>query len=189
MANIKISQLPSGVPTSSSVFPFVLSAVTYQGYVSALTTSNLVSVTLSEFNTLVENNEILPGKSYLISGVDSQLYNGTTILVNGVTSNSSTSNGFGIFYNPKYDQSVPGNGVWNRYVQLSILNYTGTSFTIGETITSDLGGIATFIGGETLEWVNGTWTGSMFMTGNTSGTIAEITDSYFEKIPLRPLAE
>ena len=180
MANIKISQLPSGVPTSSSVFPFVLSAVTYQGYVSALTTSNLVSVTLSEFNTLVENNEILPGKSYLISGVDSQLYNGTTILVNGVTSNSASNSGFGIFYNPKYDQSVPGNGVWNRYVQLSILNYTGTSFTIGETITSDLGGIATFIGGETLEWVNGTWTGSMFMTGNTSGTIAEITDSYFE---------
>lgn len=180
MANIKISQLPSGVPTSSSVFPFVLSAVTYQGYVSALTTSNLVSVTLSEFNTLVENNEILPGKSYLISGVDSQLYNGTTILVNGVTSNSASSNGFGIFYNPKYDQSVPGNGVWNRYVQLSILNYTGTSFTIGETITSDLGGIATYIGGETLEWINGTWTGSMFMTGNTSGTIAEITDSYFE---------
>lgn len=180
MANIKISQLPSGVPTSSSVFPFVLSAVTYQGYVSALTTSNLVSLTLSEYNTLVVNNEILTGKSYLISGVDSQLYNDTTILVNGVTSNSSTSNGFGVFYNPKYDHSVPGNGVWNRYIQLSILNYTGTSFTIGETITSDLGGIATFIGGETLEWVNGTWTGSMFMTGNTSGTIAEITDSYFE---------
>jgi len=181
MANIKISQLPSGVPDSSSIFPFVLNSVTYQGYISALTTSNLVSVTLTEFNSLVQNNEILPSKFYLISEVDSELYNGTTILVNGVTTNSASNNGVGIFYNPIYDQSIEGNGIWNRYIKLSVIGYTGTVFTVGETITSDLGGTATFIGGEILEWINGTWTGSMFMTGNTSGTIAEINNAYFQQ--------
>ena len=156
-----------------------MSSTTYQGFVSALTTSNLVEVTLTEYTSLVDTDEILPGKFYLISEVDSELYGGTTILINGVTNNNSTIDGHGIFYNPKYDQTISGNGVWNRYINLSVINYTGTTFTIGETVTSDLGGTALFIGGEFLEWVNGDWSGSTYMTGNTSGTIAEIIDSYF----------
>jgi hypothetical protein len=181
MANIKISQLPTGLPNSDSIFPFVKDSVTYQGYISALTTSNLVEVTLTEFNDLCLNNEVLPGKKYLISNVDQPLYGGTNILVDGVTSNQASSVGQGIFYNPKYDQSEKDNGVWNKYIQLSVLNYTGTTFTVGETVISDLGGLAIFVGGELFEWVNGIWTNSNYITGQTSGTIAEITDSYFEQ--------
>lgn len=181
MANVKISQLPIGTPTSSSIFPFVENSTTYQGYISALTTADLVEVTLSEFNNLVVTDEVLPGKSYLISEVDSDLYGGTSILVQGITSNSTSNEGYGIFYNPKYDQSINDKGIWNRYIELSILNYTGTTFTIGETVTSDSGAIATFLGGEFFEWVNGAWSGDTFITGNTSGTIAEVTNSYFQE--------
>jgi hypothetical protein len=180
MANIKISQLPSGLPNSDSIFPFVKDSVTYQGYISALTTSNLVEVTLTEFNQLCSDNEILPGKKYFITDVDQTLYGGTGILVDGVTSNQASTNGQGIFYNPKYDQYLNDNGVWNRYIQLTIVNYTGNTFSVGEVVVNDLGGSATFIGGELFEWINGFWSTSTYMTGQTSGTIAEIINSYFE---------
>lgn len=37
MSNVKISQLPIGIPTSTSVYPFVDGGETYQGTISAIT--------------------------------------------------------------------------------------------------------------------------------------------------------
>ena len=53
MANVKISQLPIGVPTSTSIFPFVDGVTTYQGAISALTSNSTVEVTYDELYSLI----------------------------------------------------------------------------------------------------------------------------------------
>jgi hypothetical protein len=45
MANVKISELPIGIPNPTSIFPFVDSGTTYQGAISALTSNSTVEVT------------------------------------------------------------------------------------------------------------------------------------------------
>ena len=176
MANIKISQLVLATPGPESIFPFTDNGATYKGFVSGLTT-NYIEVTKNELVSLVITSSLIPGYFYIIEGVDVDLYGGTTIILEAVSNNKLSDYGSGIFYNPKYDQSIDGYGIWTRLMTPVFNSISGGSFQYGETVVSDSGDTATFIGDELLEWVNGQWSGSLLITGLTSGVEASI-ESY-----------
>jgi len=67
MANVKISELPISVPTSTSIFPFVDEGITYQGAISALTSNSTVEVTYDELYSLYTGGTLTPGIFYLIT--------------------------------------------------------------------------------------------------------------------------
>ena len=67
MANVKISQLPIGVPTSTSIFPFVDGVTTYQGAISALTSNSTVEVTYSELVDNITGETLNTGSFYIIT--------------------------------------------------------------------------------------------------------------------------
>lgn len=61
------------------------------------------SVALSDLQTMVSTSSLVPGQYYLVSGCQTALYGGTTLLLQAVTDNIVSSVGLGQFYNPKYD--------------------------------------------------------------------------------------
>lgn len=177
MANIKISQLPQGTLDNSAIFPFVKSGTTYQNYVSGITAFNSITVTKSQLDSLISNSELEVGFYYIITDVDTDLYGGTEIILLALDTDKLSTDGHGKFFNPKYNQQIDSYGVWNRYVTPTFLSITGGPFTIGETIISDTSGLATYVGDELLNWVNGVWDGAVSITGLTSGAVADIERS------------
>ena len=72
----------------------------------------------------VINNSIITGAKYIISGVHSALYGGTTVLLEGLTPTAFTTRGYGLFYNPNYANY----GVWdsdNSYGTEDVVIYGG----------------------------------------------------------------
>ncbi|TPG42004.1 hypothetical protein [Flavobacterium pectinovorum] len=79
--------------------------------------SSAISVTKFELDNLIRNNALIPGSYYIVSGVHPALYddgtsNGTTIYIRAATNNKLEKNGHGEFWNPRYDQSVDGFGIY-----------------------------------------------------------------------------
>jgi len=66
MANVKISELPIGIPNLTSIFPFVDSGTTYQGAISAIT-SIAMSVTYSELVNKITGGTLTSGSYYTIT--------------------------------------------------------------------------------------------------------------------------
>ncbi|RKR11580.1 hypothetical protein C8C83_3320 [Flavobacterium sp. 90] len=84
---------------------------------SSLGGGSTISVTKSELDNLISNNSLIPGAYYKISGVHPALYDdgtssGTTIYLRAATNNKLEKNGHGEFWNPRYDQSVDGFGIY-----------------------------------------------------------------------------
>jgi len=175
MANIKISQLVLATPGPNSVFPFTDSGATFKGFVSGLTT-NYIEVTKNELDSLVITSSLIPGYFYIITGVDTELYGGTTIILEAVSTTELSETGVGLFYNPIYNQTTDGYGVWNRYVTMNFDSITNGPFTPGETVINESGGTATYIGDELLNFINGDWFFTTSITGNTSGAEAIISN-------------
>ena len=67
MANVKISELPIGIPNLTSIFPFVDSGTTYQGAISALTSNSTVEVTYSELVDKITGETLNTGSYYIIT--------------------------------------------------------------------------------------------------------------------------
>jgi hypothetical protein len=67
MVNVKISGLPIGTPTSTSIFPFVDEGTTYQGAISAITSNSTVEVTYDELYSLYTGGTLTSGRFYLMT--------------------------------------------------------------------------------------------------------------------------
>jgi len=65
--------------------------------------SGLVELTYSEVLDLLDSGGIVDGTRYLVTGVDVELYGGTSVLVTGLPDNQLSQNGWGKFYNARYD--------------------------------------------------------------------------------------
>jgi hypothetical protein len=89
---------------------------TMQDIIDTAGGGGVTSVTKAQFDTLVSTDGLTPGAYYIISGVDTALYGGTTIIMQAATTNELALAGHGIFYNPKYlnSQATPNNGygIW-----------------------------------------------------------------------------
>ena len=171
MPNVKISELPQGVPSSSSIFPFVEGNSTFRGYISGITLSNLSAVTLNDIDVLISSSGLSVGKFYKISGVDSSLYGGTEIVLQAITETSLSDVGYGIFYNPQYDQEIAGYGIFTRYMRGTMDNFNGI-FNINEPVFSDNGAVATYLASGLLEYQYGDWSNAQNITGTISGATA-----------------
>jgi uncharacterized repeat protein (TIGR03803 family) len=70
--------------------------------------------TKAEIDYLVNNNLLVPGAFYHIMDVDKFLYGGTQIVIQANSVHSFNDTAMGLFYNPRYDQSVNGFGIYDR---------------------------------------------------------------------------
>ncbi|MEO6304826.1 MAG: hypothetical protein ABIP51_16820 [Bacteroidia bacterium] len=150
----------------------------------------LIYVTKTAADLAITNSTLVPGQFYQISGVHVGLYNdgsnsGTTIILQAITTNKFAVVGKGIFYNPKYDQSITTYGqelgIYNTNIDITPSGITGT-FNFGDVITSNTGATAkifryynTSIIEATI--LTGNWTGStsIISTSGGSATVSSIT--------------
>lgn len=70
--------------------------------------------TKAQIDYLVNNNLLVPGAFYNITDVDKFLYGGTEIVIQANSVHTFNDTAMGLFYNPKYDQSVEGYGIWDN---------------------------------------------------------------------------
>lgn len=152
--------------------------------------STYVTCTKAQMDIKISNNELHPGTLYKITGVDIDLYGGTDIFLTALTTNTLSSEGYGVFYNPPYNQNVTGYKVWNSnsfepdtsFVRLQIVNTIG-EFQIGETINGgdsdsavieDITNNFILISGfvDSSNWSGGS------ITGVTSGATADVIGTW-----------
>lgn len=71
MSNVKISELPISIPTSTSIFPFVDNGITYHGAISAITTPYKVYTALltqtGSYPSVPTGPNFVIGQTYVIT--------------------------------------------------------------------------------------------------------------------------
>ena len=72
---------------------------------------NYIEVTKDELDNLISSSQLSKSSLYKISGVNPDLYGGTTIFLTAIENNKLSTDGYGIFYNPKYDKSIDDFGI------------------------------------------------------------------------------
>jgi hypothetical protein len=137
-----------------------------------------ISVTKTALDVLVASNGLVPGTYYIISGVDVNLYGGTTILIQAATTNTLELAGHGIFYNPKYinTQATPNNGygIWYNYITCIFSNISDP-FEDGELLIANNGAEATYIMDGFIQYISGDWSTATSFVGDSSGSSADIS--------------
>ena len=72
--------------------------------------NQVTTVTAASFSALVQ---YMANTTYKITNADSNLYGGTEIYLSTNASGVLNDKGVGKFYNPKYNQSITGYGIWS----------------------------------------------------------------------------
>jgi hypothetical protein len=139
------------------------------------------TLNISELQTLIGSDSLVPGALYRITNANSGLYGGTEIILKAVNSNTLDSKGMGKFYNPIYTGT--DNGVWSKYGWFAASSLSG-NFNRGESITANNGATGTLVGivnpsiNSQFTFfipIGGNWTTATSITGNTTGFTASIT--------------
>ena len=83
----------------------------------------VIPVTLTEANTLINDDSLISGRFYQITGTDVNLFDdgtssGTTLILQAMSTNLFAESGNGFFWVPKYpifadSISIPDNNIWN----------------------------------------------------------------------------
>lgn len=152
--------------------------------------------TLAQMDTKIAQNELHAGTLYKITGVDTPLYGGTDIFLTALTSNKLSPDGYGVFYNPKYNQEVAGYGIWDvnhqapdvNIIVVKIINIVGIGFEIGENVNTDTGSGSILnifdnyliIGADNGE----NWNTDSPIVGQTTNTFADIESVYVQHYEL-----
>ncbi len=136
---------------------------------------------------LIPNNLIEVGKKYIVTGCHKTLYDsdgnqsGTTLILDGIATNKVSSNGHGIFYNPKYDQGVQGFGIWTNLMQGTISNFLGDFDYLGRELIQGLDSVDSIVAeGKILangliQWRGGDWSEVVRIYGMVSEATADVT--------------
>src|SRR5690606_37194931 len=99
-------------PNETVTFTYRGGALEFEGiYLTAENISFDFSVAKSELDNLIANEELIPNALYEITGVNPDLYGGTTIYLQAISTTELNPRGVGKFYNPKYDKEVQGFGI------------------------------------------------------------------------------
>lgn len=139
-----------------------------------------IEVTLTNASNLITNNQIVPGALYKITGCDVNLYNdgtssGTTIYLQGITSNSFSKSGYGEFYNPPYNQSINGYGIWTNYMTGNFTKTSSLTFAVNEYLIANNGATGYYAGDGLIRYNSGDWSGATSVTGNSYGATANVS--------------
>jgi hypothetical protein len=140
------------------------------------------TVTYLELTDLITNEELIPGSLYIITDTQTDLYGGTEIILQAISTTTLNPKGIGKFYNPIYTGT--GNGVWNKYAWFAASSLSG-NFNRGESITANNGATGTLVGivnpsinSQFTFFIptGGDWTTATSITGNTTSNTANITN-------------
>ncbi len=134
----------------------------------------VITKTKTEIDTLIGTAELSVGALYEITECDTLLYGGTTLYLKALTTSQLEQEGTGLFYTPKYDQTIIGYNIWTKYMNVTFSTIVGT-FVTNETVTANNGATATLLVNGFLTWVSGDWNTAISITGGTSGATANIT--------------
>ena len=82
--------------------------------------------TKAEMDALIASNDLVAGALYEITGVHPTLYDdgttsGTTVYLRAISDSKLEVQGIGKFYNPKYNQSIDGFGIWDNKDRKSVV--------------------------------------------------------------------
>jgi len=141
-----------------------------------------ILVTKAQADSLIAINALKKGYYYEISGCDTSLYNdgttsGTTLILQAVQNNKFSGEGQGVFYNPKYNQSIAGFGIWSNRSTWAATVTAGT-FKANELITGNggqTGQLFTSIDANVFIVLTGDWSTATSITGNTSSATANVS--------------
>lgn len=131
-----------------------------------------IEATKAELDAYILAGTLEEGATYKITDADSPLYGGTPLYLKAVEGNRLSSDGIGLFYNPKYDLYP----IWERFSTITITLQSGI-FTLGETITANNGATATIyndVAGFIIP-LTGDWTTATSITGGTSAKTATVS--------------
>ena len=127
-----------------------------------------IQVTKPELDVLVTTSQLVVGSKYKVTGVNVNLYGGTDIFVHAILPNKISETGAGIFYTPKYDQTVQGYNIWSKYMNGTFSNIVGT-FSPNEIVTAQNGATAIYLTDGFLQYISGDWSDAVEIGGG-SGT-------------------
>jgi hypothetical protein len=135
----------------------------------------LNEITKAQLDALISTESLIPGQLYKVTGVDEDLYGGTDILIKAATTSELELTGHGIFYNPKYLNSIftpeNGYGIYDKYVFYRYISGVN-SFGNGVTVTANNGATGKFRTRGAVEYVSGDWsTATSFSAGASSAVI------------------
>ena len=139
------------------------------------------TITSAEAQILISSDGVIPCDIYVITGVDVNLYGGTTIIVRGEDTNHFTSEGYGLFYNPKYDVNDISYGIYSPFSSFTLSSDPLIPFAPGENILADNGATAIMFGsafsGMTCYMfiTSGDWSTATTVTGQSSGATAPLS--------------
>jgi hypothetical protein len=81
----------------------------------------------------------------------------------------------GKFYNPKYDKSVDGFGIWDNKMYGTLSNVVGVfDYLNKESVTADNSATGLILADGMIQWVSGDWSTATSITGDVSGATADV---------------
>ena len=136
--------------------------------------------TKAEIDTLIAGNDLEANALYEITGVHPTLYDdgttsGTTVYLRAISGSELEVQGMGKFYNPKYNQSVDGFGIWDNKMYGTFSNIVGVFDYQGkEAVTANNAATGVLLADGMIQFVSGDWSAATSITGAVSGATANI---------------
>ena len=144
--------------------------------------SDCVHQNEAEIDTLIAGNDLEANALYEITGVHPTLYDdgttsGTTVYLRAISGSELEVQGMGKFYNPKYNQSVDGFGIWDNKMYGTFSNIVGVfDYQNKEAITANNAATGIILADGMIQWVSGDWSTATSITGDVSGATADVAD-------------
>ena len=138
--------------------------------------------TKAEIDALIAGDDLVAGALYEITGVHPTLYDdgttsGTTVYLRAISGSELEVQGMGKFYNPKYNQSVDGFGIWDNKMYGTFSGIVGTFDYQGkEAVTANNAATGVLLADGMIQFVSGDWSAATSITGDVSGATANIAD-------------
>ncbi len=136
--------------------------------------------TKAEIDALIAGNDLVAGALYEITGVHPTLYDdgttsGTTIYLRAISTNQLEVQGIGKFYNPKYNKSIDGFGIYENKMYGTLSNVVGVfKYLNKELVTANNGATGLILADGMIQWVSGDWSAAVSITGSVSGATADV---------------
>ena len=99
-----------------------------------------------------------------------------TVYLRAISDSKLEVQGMGKFYNPKYNQSVDGFGIWDNKMYGTLTSIVGQFDYINkEGVTANNGATGLMLAQGMIQWVSGNWSVATSIEGDVSGATASIS--------------
>ena len=183
---IGLSDTPSSYATHGGKLVAVKSDETGLEFLESEVPDLVVQVTKQQLDNLISTSTLVEGAIYNITNVHPTLYDdgttsGTSIFLQALTNNQLSKEGSGIFYNPKYDKTINGFGIWTDLMSGTTSNIVGNfglnnkETVIGYDSGANIVSEGVIYANGLIKYSSGDWSLAETMQGQTSGATADIS--------------